>query len=89
MAKARFSKNGITFNADVYPDEDGFFVARCVQLDIASQGKTVDEAIENLKEATELYLDAYPEKAALGNRFFVSATFEVLQNAKITPPVRA
>lgn len=33
-----------------------FFVSRCVELGVVSQGKTVDEAITNLKEAAELYL---------------------------------
>jgi len=33
-----------------------FFVARGVEVEIASQGKTVEEAIANLKEAFELWL---------------------------------
>ena len=34
--------------------EDEWFVATCLENDIASQGKTIDEAIENLKEAIAL-----------------------------------
>jgi predicted RNase H-like HicB family nuclease len=32
------------------------FVAQCLNVDIASQGNTIDEAIKNLKEAVELFL---------------------------------
>ena len=33
------------------------YVALCPELDVASQGKTVEEATANLKEAVELFLD--------------------------------
>jgi predicted RNase H-like HicB family nuclease len=32
-------------------------VALCPELDVASQGKSVEEALRNLKEALELYLE--------------------------------
>ena len=32
------------------------FVALCPELDVASQGYTIEEAIKNLKEACELYI---------------------------------
>ncbi len=35
--------------------EDGVFVARCVELDIATDGLTKAEAIDNLKEALNCY----------------------------------
>ena len=38
--------------------EDDVFVALCPELDIASQGRTVEEATANLKEAVELFLDS-------------------------------
>lgn len=38
--------------------EDDIFVALCPELDIASQGPTVEEATANLKEAVELFLDS-------------------------------
>lgn len=37
--------------------EDKYFVSHCPELDIASQGENVEEALENLKEAIELYLE--------------------------------
>ena len=36
------------------------FVALCPELDIASQGDTVDEARDNLKEALELFFETAP-----------------------------
>lgn len=35
--------------------EENWYVAFCPELDIASQGKSVEEARNNLKEALELY----------------------------------
>lgn len=37
--------------------EEDMYVATCSEIGTVSQGKTVEEAIENLKEATELYLE--------------------------------
>ena len=37
--------------------EDGLYVASCPEFDAASQGKSVEEALRNLKEALELYLE--------------------------------
>ena len=37
--------------------EDDMYVALCPELDIASQGKTVEKARSNLKEAIELFFD--------------------------------
>jgi len=40
--------------------EEGGFVALCPELDIASQGETVEEAKLNLVEALELFFEAAP-----------------------------
>jgi predicted RNase H-like HicB family nuclease len=40
----------------VITKEEKWYVALCPELDVASQGKTVEEALSNLKEALELYL---------------------------------
>ena len=37
--------------------ENGSYSALCLELDVASQGKTIDEARKNLQEAVELYLE--------------------------------
>jgi predicted RNase H-like HicB family nuclease len=40
--------------------EENLYVAQCPEIGTASQGITVEEAIANLKEATELYLEEFP-----------------------------
>lgn len=39
--------------------EDKFFVAQCIELSIVSQGKTIEEAQANLREAVELYVESF------------------------------
>ena len=41
----------------IITEEDGGFVALNPDTDVASQGDTLDEALANLKEALELYLE--------------------------------
>jgi predicted RNase H-like HicB family nuclease len=48
-----------TFTA-VLHKEDDLYVAECPEVGTVSQGYTIEEAIENLKEATELYLEEFP-----------------------------
>jgi predicted RNase H-like HicB family nuclease len=40
--------------------EDEIYVAECPEVGTISQGYSIEEAIENLKEATELYLEDFP-----------------------------
>jgi len=40
--------------------ENKWYVARCIEVGVVSQGKTIEEAQENLKEAVELYLEDNP-----------------------------
>jgi len=40
--------------------ENEGFVSLCPELDVASQGQTVEEALANLKEAVELFLECAP-----------------------------
>ncbi|MBI2847042.1 MAG: type II toxin-antitoxin system HicB family antitoxin [Chloroflexi bacterium] len=39
--------------------EENWYVAHCVELGVVSQGKTIEEARSNLKEAVELYLESF------------------------------
>jgi predicted RNase H-like HicB family nuclease len=39
--------------------EEKWYVAHCVELGVVSQGKSIDEAQANLKEAVELYLESF------------------------------
>ena len=58
----------------VIQKEDDKFVAQCPEVGTASQGKTIEEAAKNLKEATELYLEEFPLKSR--ERSFI-ITFEL------------
>jgi predicted RNase H-like HicB family nuclease len=45
--------------------EGDLYVALCPELDVASQGATVEQATANLKEAVELFLEcADPQEIA-------------------------
>ncbi|MCS6919528.1 MAG: type II toxin-antitoxin system HicB family antitoxin [Fimbriimonadales bacterium] len=47
----------------IYPGEDGYWVAECPSLPgCISQGKTKQEALENIKEAIALYIEFLQEK---------------------------
>lgn len=37
--------------------EDKWFVAKALEVEVASQGETESEALDNLKEALELYFE--------------------------------
>ena len=50
-------------NRQIIQKEEEWYVAKCIDNNIASQGKTIEEAMENLKEALELYIqDEEPVK---------------------------
>ena len=44
------------FTASVYKEGD-WYIAQALDVDVASQGKTVDEALTNLREALELHFE--------------------------------
>ena len=43
----------------VITKEENWYVAHCVELGVVSQGKTIEEAQGNLREAVELYLESF------------------------------
>jgi predicted RNase H-like HicB family nuclease len=48
-----------TFTAVIHREDD-LYVATCPELGTVSQGATIESALANLKEATELYLEEFP-----------------------------
>ena len=50
------------FTASVYK-EGAWYVAQAVEIDVASQGVSMDEALANLREALELHFE--PPKASV------------------------
>jgi predicted RNase H-like HicB family nuclease len=66
-----------TFTAILHKERD-LFVADCPEVGTASQGATIDEALRNLQEATELYLEEFPLQPTEPP---VVTTFKVTLNA--------
>ena len=55
-------ENFLNLKIIIESGEDGFFVAHCPSLKSCwSQGKTRDEALKNIREAIDLYLEPSPE----------------------------
>lgn len=54
--------------------EDEWCVAKCLDNNVASQGKTIEEALENLKEAIELFNEN--EEPIIPKKIFIT-TLEV------------
>jgi len=49
------------FTVLLEPAEEGGFVVKCLELPVASQGETREEALANIKEAIEGYLEVKAE----------------------------
>jgi predicted RNase H-like HicB family nuclease len=49
-----------TLTAAVHQEED-WYIAQCLEIDVASQGRSIEEALASLREAVELYLNEVPE----------------------------
>ena len=59
--------------------ENGGYFALCPEIDVASQGDTIEEAKQNLKEAVELFFESASKEEIddrLGEESYVS-TLEV------------
>lgn len=60
-------------SAVIFKDQD-MYVAECLEVRTLSQGYTIEEALSNLKKATELYLEEFPLEKHFNPLF---TTFEV------------
>jgi predicted RNase H-like HicB family nuclease len=56
-------QRSVRLQAIIWKEED-MFVIKEAFTGVTTQGKTIEEAMENLKEAIELYLEEKPEIAA-------------------------
>lgn len=54
----------IKYNVIVQKEEK-WYVAKCIENSVASQGKTIEEALSNLKEALELYNEKETEESKI------------------------
>jgi len=60
----------------IVQQDDDWYVAKCLENSVASQGKTIEEAIANLKEALELYYEDISSDIVEPRQTFVT-TLEV------------
>ncbi len=74
-----------TFTAVLHREED-MFIAECPEVGTVSQGKTIEEAVSNLKEATELYLEEFSLERSEKS---LMTTFEVDVHAATKKSIRA
>lgn len=59
--------------------EDEWYVARCLEVEVASQGKTMEEALANLHEALELYFEDAPNITPFSSPIIAPMEIEVNQ----------
>jgi predicted RNase H-like HicB family nuclease len=70
-----------SFKYVVYQDGK-FYVSQCLNVDISSFGKTIDEAVKNLEDAVELYLrDDLPHESSSFHEIGVALVGEMTINA--------
>lgn len=62
----------------VVQKEDNLYVAHCPEVGTASQGETIEDAVKNLQEATEVYLEEFPMEQVARP---LMTTFEVSAHA--------
>ena len=64
------------------------FVALCPELDVISQSYTIEEALKNLKEAVELYMEEMGIPEGISSSDTIVVNFGVKYNEKVAQIVR-
>ncbi|MFQ6056614.1 MAG: type II toxin-antitoxin system HicB family antitoxin [Methanosarcinales archaeon] len=59
--------------------EENWYVASCPELEVASQGKSIEDALNNLKEAVELYIETVGR-----DNIHLSETFPIFTTLEVT-----
>ena len=67
LVAARSYALGMRFTAAITHESD-WFVARCLEVEMTSQWDSIDGALENLKEALELYFEDQASQSPLRTR---------------------
>lgn len=69
----------MNYKSTVIINKEGrWFVARSVELGVVSQGKTIETAKKNLREAVELYLEDLPK-----NEYFLTKESPLITSIEI------
>jgi predicted RNase H-like HicB family nuclease len=74
----KFNESMLSLTAIIQKDKN-MYVAKCPEIGTVSQGHSVEDALANLKEATQLYLEEFPLKE---RKQTLLTTFEVAENVK-------
>ena len=72
--------------------DDDWFVATCPEVDVVSQGKTIEDARSNLLEAVELFFEAASPseiKRRLKKETYIMPLMPAVPNMKAKPSLRA
>ena len=73
----------------IYTREKNWIVARCLEIDVVSQGRTIKSAERNIKEAIQLYVDSFGEPDIPQQKSKPMIRSVVIPNyAQATPGVR-
>lgn len=78
MASWESERKVMLFTAVLLPAPEGGFTALNPETGSTSQGETVEEALANLREATELFLEEFPLSSS--GRPLIT-TFEIMAHA--------
>ena len=57
--------------------EDEWYVAKCLENSVASHGKSIEEALANVREALELYYEDEDDIPVLKQRFITTMEIAV------------
>ena len=61
----------------VFQSDGGWFIARCLDLPVTTQGKTLAVAKKNLQEAVELYIETWGDENGKPSREVYLTSMEV------------
>lgn len=65
----------LTLSAVIHREDD-LYVAECPELGTVSQGRSIEDAVANLKEATELYLEEQDQPVHVASAFLTTFSID-------------
>ena len=67
-----------TIKSFIRPGEQSGYIAECLEISVVTQGETLDEVVQNLREAVSLHLeDENPAEFGLINNPSILVIFEL------------
>ena len=73
-------------NIAIKEEPEGGYSVVCTDLDVASQGENVDEAVKNIKEAVELYIESAEKLGIMDEVMEKLGLSELDKNEKLVAP---